>query len=59
MVKSKYFIYFCILKSLIIEAFLIMKAKGTKFVPFAPKNAKNYRHNKKEKENDSFKCKYQ
>ena len=40
MVKSKYFIYFCTLKSLIIEAFLIIKAKDTKFVPFAPKKCK-------------------
>lgn len=40
MVKSKYFIYFCTLKLMIIEAFLIMKVKGTKFVPFAPKKCK-------------------
>lgn len=40
MVKSKYFIYFCTLKSMIIEVFLIMKVKGTKFVPFAPKKCK-------------------
>ena len=40
MVKSKYFIYFCTLKSMIKEAFLIMKVKGTKFVPYVPKKCK-------------------
>lgn len=40
MVKSKYFIYFCTLKSMIIDAFTIMKTKGTKFVPYAPKKCK-------------------
>ena len=60
MVKSKYFIYFCTLKSMIIDAFLIMKVKGTKFVPYVPKKCKKIIGKTiKEKEDDSFKCKYQ